>query len=272
MNFLFVTIDWVKVLISVGIMVGIALLMGVVIVIVSKFFEIKGDSKVEEVKSKLSGANCGSCGFAGCEEFAKALVEGKVNINDCKATSKENKIEISNLLGVAFSGEEDTMAIVTCGGGINCQDKYEYQGYGDCISAQLLANGRKACQSGCLGSGSCVEVCPEDAIEIKNGVAHVNPDLCIGCGACINECPKKIIKRIPRSAVVYVKCANQNRGKDVASVCTAGCISCGLCQKNCPSGAIHIENNVPIIDYSKCVACKKCINVCPRKVIKLVRE
>lgn len=265
---LFNEINWTSFGIVIAIMAGLALLLGGIIMLVSKFFEVKGgDPRIDEIKGHLSGANCGGCGYAGCADFAKALCEGKAEIDGCNATSKEEKIEISNILGISYSGGEDTFAVVSCNGGIRCSDKYEYQGYGDCISQQMMSGGRKACNAGCIGSSSCVNVCPADAIEVYEGVAIITPRLCVSCGQCIKTCPKKIIKRVPRSAKVYVACSSECRGKEVISACKAGCIACGLCQKNCPHDAIHIENNVPIIDYSKCVGCKKCVGVCPRKVI-----
>lgn len=265
---LFADINWASVGIVVAISAGLALLLGGIIMIVSKFFEVKdGDPRINEIKGHLSGANCGGCGYAGCADFAKALCEGKAEIDGCSATSKEEKIEISNILGISYSGGEDTFAVVACNGGIRCKEKFEYQGYGDCISQQMMSGGKKVCEAGCLGSSSCVNVCPADAIEVYEGVAIINPKLCVSCGQCIATCPKRLIKRIPRSARVYVACSNECRGKQVIAACTAGCIACGLCQKNCPHDAVHIEENVPVIDYSKCVGCKKCVEVCPRKVI-----
>lgn len=158
--------------------------------------------------------------------------------------------------------------MVACCGGIACDDKYSYQGYGSCISQQLLADGRKKCEVGCMGAGSCVDVCPNFAIQVHKGVAAVDKDLCISCGLCIRTCPKNLIKRIPKSAKVYIACSSQNRGKDVMDVCKAGCISCGLCQKVCPHDAIHLVNNVPIIDYGKCTGCMTCLEKCPRKCIR----
>ncbi|MCI7095430.1 MAG: 4Fe-4S binding protein [Clostridiales bacterium] len=45
-----------------------------------------------------------------------------------------------------------------------------------------------------------------------------------------------------------------------------------MCQKFCPNDAIHLVNNVPIIDYSKCNGCGTCKAKCPRHVIKPVYE
>lgn len=263
-------IDWSIVGLSVAVMAAMAVVLGVLIMLISKYCEVKTDPKIEEVYSKLPHANCGGCGQAGCSEFAKALCEGKAEISSCGQLDKEHKIEISNILGLGLEGTEPTVCVVACAGGNSCQDKYGYQGYGNCVSQNLLADGRKACETGCMGAGSCVDACPYLCIECKDGYAQINPDLCRSCGICVKTCPKHLIKRVPKSAEYYVACSTECRGKDVMSKCKSGCIACGICEKNCPSGAIHLVNNVPIIDYSKCTNCGTCAAKCPRKVIKTI--
>lgn len=44
----------------------------------------------------------------------------------------------------------------------------------------------------CTACGSCVEVCPVEAITLEE-VAVINPDLCIDCGVCVDECPEGAI-------------------------------------------------------------------------------
>ncbi|MEG2687681.1 MAG: RnfABCDGE type electron transport complex subunit B [Clostridia bacterium] len=253
---------------STVVLVGLAFVLGVLLAVLGKKLAIKTDERVEQVKKKLSGANCGGCGFAGCDAFAKALVEGTADINACSATSVENKVEIGAILGVSVSAE-DTKIVVACRGGNNAVDKYEYMGYGDCRSMELLGGGRKQCSWGCLGMGSCTDACPEHAIEVKDGgFAVVNTEKCIACGKCINSCPKGIIKRIPKKAQFYVACSNCIRGgKDVHAICKVGCVGCGLCAKICPRGAITMVNNLPVFDYDKCNACGLCSEKCPSKCI-----
>jgi Na+-translocating ferredoxin:NAD+ oxidoreductase RNF subunit RnfB len=266
-------INFTAVLTAVAVSVGVALLLGVCIVLISRVCNVKEDPRIEEVNELLAGSNCGACGYAGCAGFAKALVDGTADIGSCGQTTTANKIEISNILGNAVSGDiEPTIAVVACAGGSLCEDKYAYQGYGSCISQNILADGRKACETGCMGSGSCVDACPYSCIECREGYAQIDPELCRSCGICINTCPKKLIKRVPVSATVYIACSTNCRGKDVSTKCKAGCIACGICEKACPEGAIHLVNNVPIIDYSKCTHCETCLAKCPRKIIRHVKD
>lgn len=258
--------------IAVGIMVGVALVLGVCILLISRVCTVKEDSRIGEVTELLAGANCGACGYPGCSGYAKALVDGTATLDACGQTSAEHKVQISNILGIQVDGAaEPTIAVVSCCGGNQCKDKYAYQGYGNCVNQSMLAGGRKACSAGCMGSGSCVDACPYLCIECYDGYAHIDPDLCRSCGLCIKTCPKNIIRRVPVSAKVYIACSSNCRGKDVMSVCETGCIACGKCQRVCPSQAIQLVDNLPVIDYAKCTGCEQCLESCPRHCIKHVR-
>ncbi len=49
----------------------------------------------------------------------------------------------------------------------------------------------------CIGSGSCVQACPEDALGIVAGKAVLtNGAACIGHGACLSACPVEAIKLV----------------------------------------------------------------------------
>jgi ferredoxin len=45
----------------------------------------------------------------------------------------------------------------------------------------------------CAASGECIDVCPSEAIEIKDGKAVVDADLCADCGVCEDSCPNEAI-------------------------------------------------------------------------------
>ena len=63
-----------SVLIAVLVVALIGLILGVLIGFAAKKFAVESDPRVEEVTELLPGANCGGCGYAGCADFAKAIV------------------------------------------------------------------------------------------------------------------------------------------------------------------------------------------------------
>lgn len=270
LNLLLRPINLQSLLTVLGIVAVIAVIFALLIVLVSKLCFVKEDEKAKAVSERLAGANCGGCGYAGCADFAKALAEGKASINDCGATSNEEKEEIAKILDIPFSASAKVFAVVKCAGGNMAKDKFSYVGNKGCDYQITFQGGKKVCPEGCLGDGTCALVCTNNGINLDNGVAKTDKSLCTACGACIKKCPKNLIELIPVSAKVYVACSTKCRGKGVMDACTVGCIGCGLCAKNCPENAITMENNLPIIDYEKCSGCLTCVSKCPRKTIKTI--
>ena len=45
----------------------------------------------------------------------------------------------------------------------------------------------------CVGCGVCVDSCPNEAIEVVDGVAVVNEAECVDCGTCVDECAVEAI-------------------------------------------------------------------------------
>jgi Na+-translocating ferredoxin:NAD+ oxidoreductase RNF subunit RnfB len=268
---LLAVINWQSVGLVVAILAVLAIVFTALIILVGKICAVEENPKIGEVAEKLSGANCGGCGFAGCADFAKALVEGRAEVSACSATPKENKVEIAKILGQEVVETEPMFAVVKCAGNIeNAIKKYDYIGNNTCEAKNTYFGGDKKCSAGCLGGGSCEAHCSFGAITVVNGVAVTNKALCTGCSVCVKGCAKHVIELIPKSASVYVACSSHCKGKDVMSACKVGCIGCGLCAKNCPNGAITMKDNLPYIDYTKCNGCLTCIEKCPKKVIKKV--
>ena len=53
----------------------IGIICAAVLVIASKLMAVKEDKRFFEIRECLPGANCGACGYAGCDGYAKALCE-----------------------------------------------------------------------------------------------------------------------------------------------------------------------------------------------------
>ncbi|MCH5163244.1 MAG: RnfABCDGE type electron transport complex subunit B [Clostridiales bacterium] len=227
------------------------------------------DARIDDIERNLAGANCGGCGYPGCAQFAEALFRGETELSRCNPTPPENKKNIAEILGMGAFESEQTVAVVHCAGGNRAADKYSYQGFGDCRTAEIIAGGSKACEYGCMGLCTCVHSCRNQSVSIckDTGVSVVDRENCTSCGACVAACPKKIIGRIPKTARLYIACSNLTKGKEVVNVCKVGCIACGKCEKGCPKGAITLADNLAAIDYNKCIGCMKCAADCPRGCI-----
>jgi Na+-translocating ferredoxin:NAD+ oxidoreductase RNF subunit RnfB len=118
-----------------------------------------------------------------------------------------------------------------------------------------------------------VNACPVGGKKVGDKIAGI-------MGVEANETEKK---------VAFVKCAgdcdhvnarsNYVGIHDCASAvasglnpneCDHGCLGFGTCTKACPFGAISVQNGVAVVDRDKCMACGKCIAVCPKHLIEIL--
>ena len=60
-------------------------------------------------------------------------------------------------------------------------------------------------------------------------------------------------------------------GKGIKT-CQYGCLGFGSCVKACQFDAIHVVNGVAVVDRSKCVACGKCAEACPQRIIDIIPD
>lgn len=240
---------------------------GLLLIVANKVFEMPANPQRDAVRSALPGANCGGCGFAGCDALAEAIVEGKAPISACPVGGAAVANEIAKIMGIeAMPDQVRNIATVVCqGSSVHCLNKFDYHGITDCVAASLINDGHRSCKYACLGLGTCVRACKFDAIHIneQTGIAEVDPEKCQSCGACIRVCPKHVLSLQPETVPVRLLCRAAEAGKVVRDNCKIGCIGCKLCEKSCKFGAITMENNLPVIDMNKCVGCMMCAEKCP---------
>ncbi|HPJ21714.1 MAG TPA: RnfABCDGE type electron transport complex subunit B [Clostridia bacterium] len=251
------------------IVVGVlGLVFGLILAIASKLFAVKKDPTVELVINALPGANCGACGYSGCEAYAEAVAAGECDINLCTVGGEACRKELEAITGRTAGEGTRMVARVLCGGTLgNRKKEYDYSGLETCLDANLLYGGDNACTYGCLGMGDCQKACPFDAIAMIEGVAFILEDKCKSCEICVGVCPKNIIEMVPEDAAVTITCSNHDKGGVAMKGCKVACIACGKCVKECPVDAIAIDNFLAKIDYEKCINCGKCIQVCPTNAI-----
>lgn len=247
---------------------AMGLLFGLMLGGASKLFRVEVDEKVPLILEVLPGANCGGCGYAGCNAYATAVSEGNAPLNGCPVGGKEVGDQIAKIMGASTGEYVKKVARVHCLGCYeNARQKYEYSGIQDCIVASKLGGGQKDCPNGCLGLGTCQRACPFGAIEIENGLARINEEKCTACGKCVQTCPKNVITLVPQEKKYMVMCNNHDKGPVAKDLCKVSCIGCRLCEKECTFDAIHVHHFAAEIDYEKCRNCGKCMAKCPRHVI-----
>lgn len=248
---------------------ALGLVLGALLAVASKIFAVEKDERAEAITEVLPGANCGSCGFAGCSAYAGAISKDGARINACSPGGQKVADAIAEIMGVQSATVEEKIAVVRCQGTKDvATDKFDYTGIKDCGAIVTLQGaGQKSCDYGCLGFGSCVKVCCRGAISIVDGIAVIDTEKCGGCGECVAVCPKHLIEVVPRTTKYVVKCQSCDKGAQMKEKCSVGCIGCKICEKNCEAGAITVVNNHAVIDYEKCTSCGVCAEKCPKKII-----
>ena len=258
-----------SILLSMLVLGALGALFGALLAVASNIFHVEVDPKQEAVRECLAGANCGGCGFPGCDGYAAAVAKGEAATNKCVAGGAEAAAKIAEIMGVSGAAADPMVAFVKCSGCEGVAEKrFNYNGPQDCQAAMLFGGkSNKLCTFACIGLGNCTRACQFDAIHIVNGVAQVDRFSCVGCGACKETCPKNIIDLVPKKQKYIPACSNHDKGAAVMKMCSVGCIGCMKCQRECPNDAISIKDFLAQVDPSKCVQCGHCAEVCPRGII-----
>jgi len=250
----------------------LALILGLALGLFKELFKVEEDPLIGILREALPGANCGGCGFPGCDGYAAAVAAGG-DIAQCTAGGKSTVDKLAEIMGVSAVAVTPMVSAVCCIGGNDIAVKRgQYTGLTTCRGAKL-AGGTKLCSWGCIGFGDCAAVCKFDAISMgSDGLPSVNWGKCTGCKVCVAECPQGIIRVIPKDKkIVLALCSNRNPIRSaIRKTCRLGCIKCGICVKQCPEQCIVIENGIPLVDYDKCNLCGTCEQKCPTKIMRIL--
>lgn len=253
---------------------AIALVLGAILYVASKKFAVYEDPRIAQVAAVLPQANCGGCGYPGCNGFAAACVKaGSLEGRLCPVGGQPVMERVAAILGLEAAEAEPMVAVVRCNG--TCANRPAlnvYDGVRSCAILSSLCEGETGCSYGCLGCGDCADACSFGGLRMnpETGLPEVDESVCTACGACAKACPRGIIEIRPRGKNdrrVYVRCLNRDKGGVARKVCAVACIGCGKCVSACPFEAISLEHNLACIDPKKCRLCRKCEDVCPQGAI-----
>lgn len=247
----------------------IALILAVLLIFSSKIFKVEVDERVTQLTEMLPGANCGGCGFAGCAQFAKALVDDKAPVDGCSVGGANTAAKVADFLGkVAPEQKEKTRAYIFCHGHKDiAKSSRVYNGAQTCVSA-VMAGGNKDCSYGCVGLYDCMKACDFGAIvKSDTGVPIIVEDKCVSCGACVKACPQKLIEIHPVSQEFHVYCKSKDKGSVAKKACDRACIGCSICVKNTKEGGMKVDNYLAIVNYDDYSITNESIAKCPTKAI-----
>jgi Na+-translocating ferredoxin:NAD+ oxidoreductase RNF subunit RnfB len=250
----------------------LAFALGAALGFFRKVFAVRDDPLIGRLRELLPGANCGACGYPGCDAYAAALAAGNAGPGACSVGGKETADKLAGIVG-GDAHVISVVAVLACqGSNLHTVKKGLYTGLETCRGAKLSVGGTKLCAWGCLGFGDCVKKCKFGALSLReNGLPKVDYAKCTGCRLCIAECPQQILREIPRDRTgALVLCSNLNPNRpQISKGCKIACIKCGLCARNCPQKCIDLSSMIPIVDYAKCTSCGTCVEKCPTKTFKI---
>ena len=153
----------------------LALCFGLLLGYAAIRFKVKGDPVADKINAILPQTQCGQCSFAGCKPYAKAIAEGKAEINCCPPGGEQVIVELADLLGKEVLPLDPEAGIE--------------------LEQPLIAIIREA---ECIGCTLCIQACPVDAILGAAKQMHTVIEAeCTGCKLCVPPCPVECIDMLP---------------------------------------------------------------------------
>lgn len=153
-------------LIALYIMLGLAILLGLLLGYAALKFKVEGDPLIAKIDAILPQTQCGQCGYPGCKPYATAIASGEADINQCPPGGDAGVRALADLLGVEPKP-------------LNAE-----HGAPKPKSVALID------ENVCIGCTLCIQACPVDAILGSAKQMHtVIASECTGCELCLAPCP-----------------------------------------------------------------------------------
>ena len=133
---------------------------------------------VRRIDALLPQTQCTQCGYDGCRPYARAIAEGRADINQCPPGGDEGVAKLARLLG------REAKPLNPANGA--------YRPPTVAVIDEAI----------CIGCTKCIQACPVDAIVGASKLMHtVIAAWCTGCELCIAPCPVDCIALVPVPAL-----------------------------------------------------------------------
>ncbi|MEE9447062.1 MAG: RnfABCDGE type electron transport complex subunit B, partial [Arenicellales bacterium] len=133
-------------------------------------------ASLAEIDACLPQTQCTRCSYPCCEDYAKALITGEANINQCPPGGEVTIEKLATLLNQAVLPLDHSFG--------------EFQ-------PKTLAF---IIENKCIGCVLCIKACPVEAIMGANKKMHtIIQANCTGCELCLPVCPTDCIEMLPLS-------------------------------------------------------------------------
>jgi len=158
------------------ILVGLAIVFGLILGYASVKFKVEGDPLVDQVDNLLPQTQCGQCSYPGCRPYAEAIANGEAQINKCPPGGETTILALADLLDVEPLELDEEAGVEL-----------------DMPNVAVII------EKDCIGCTLCIQACPVDAIVGAAKLMHtVIEDECTGCDLCLPPCPVDCIEMVPR--------------------------------------------------------------------------
>ena len=158
------------------ILVGLAIVFGLILGYASVRFKVEGDPLVDQVDNLLPQTQCGQCSYAGCRPYAEAIANGEAPINKCPPGGESTILALADLLDIEPMELDEEAGVEL-----------------DMPNVAVII------EKDCIGCTLCIQACPVDAIVGAAKLMHtVIEDECTGCDLCLPPCPVDCIVMVPR--------------------------------------------------------------------------
>ena len=103
----------------------------------------------------------------------------------------------------------------------------------------------------------------EDGLVLQPGNSQRPMNICCCCGCCCGVLSHQ--NKLEEPAQFFA--TNYH-----AKVDPEECIGCGICEERCNMNAVHVEDDIAVVNLARCIGCGACVPTCTSEAIKLYKK